>query len=416
MFMDVMVIGAGQAGLAVSYLLTQERIQHMVFERGRIGESWRSQRWDSFHLNTPNWSNSLPGMEFDPAAPDSFGHRNQIISYLERYANSFDAPVRENAEVSSLERLSSGQYSLQVGKDTFEARVVVIASGSMNRPRVPAIAHKLPADVLNISAGSYRNANALPDGAVLVVGSAQSGCQIAEDLVAAGRQVYLCASRVGRIPRTYRGRDIFAWWRDMGFWDVRMEELEDPAMQYIALPQVSGLDGGHTVSFQSLARDGVTLLGRVLDIDGYNLILKPNLREAILFADEKSSSFKKAVDEFILREGIPAPLPEPDPGEPELPDLNGSDLVEKLNLREAGITTVIWCTGFNTDWQWLKVDVFDERSRPQHRQGISASPGLYFIGFPWLSKRKSGTLYGITEDAERIVGHILDLLNSGLFL
>lgn len=408
--MDVIVIGAGQAGLAVSYLLTQERVQHMVLERGRIGESWRSQRWDSFYLNTPNWSNSLPGMEFDLDAPDAFGHRDQIVSYLERYASSFDAPVRKNAEVTSLDKLPAGGYRTWVGDHSYETRVAVIASGSMSRPRIPAIAKKLPDDIINLTAGTYKNAKALPDGANLIVGSAQSGCQIAEDLIAAGRRVYLCASRVGRLPRTYRGRDTLAWWRDMGFWDVSVEELEDPAMQFAALPQVSGVDGGHTVSFQSLARDGVILLGRVLDIDRCDLILKPDLKESINFADEKSSAFKDSIDAFIIREGINAPLAEPDPGEPALPDLNGSDLIDRLDLREAGISCVIWCTGFDANWDWLKVDVFDEQGRPQHRNGITKSPGLYFIGFPWLSKRKSGTLYGIAEDAGRIVEHICSYL------
>jgi putative flavoprotein involved in K+ transport len=408
--MDVIIVGAGQAGLATSYLLAQKRIPHIVLEKGRIGESWRSQRWDSFYLNTPNWSNGLPGMEFEPDAPDAFGHRDQIVSYLECYAGSFGAPVRENTEVACLHKLSTGQYRLQVGDECIECRVVVIASGSMSRPRMPVIAQNLPGDILNLTAGTYKNPAVLPNGAVLIVGSAQSGCQIAEDLVAAGRKVYLSASRVGRIPRVYRGRDILAWWRDMGFWEVRVDELEDPAIQFAALPQVSGADGGHTVSFQSLARDGVTLLGRVLGVDGFDLVLKPDLMEAIHFADEKSTAFKDAIDAFILREGITAPPPEPDPGEPDLPDLNGSDLVERLDLRQAGITSVIWCTGFDANWDWLKVDVFDDQGRPQHRNGISESPGLYFIGFPWLSKRKSGTLYGIAEDAGRIVEHLCNYL------
>ena len=410
--MDVIIIGAGQAGLAVSYLLTQEHIQHIVLERARIGDSWRSQRWDSFYLNTPNWSNNLPGMEFDPGAPDAFGHRDQIVSYLERYAASFNAPVRENAEVTALERRSNGKYLICVGDDSIESRVAVIASGSMSRARMPLLAQKLPGDVNSLTAGTFRNAGELPDGAVLIVGSAQSGCQIAEDLVGAGRRVYLCTSRVGRIPRTYRGRDILAWWRDMGFWDVGVEDLEDPAMQYAALPQVSGTDGGHTVSFQSLAREGVTLLGRLLDLDGYAMKLQPNLMESIHFADEKSSAFKDAIDVFIQREGITAPPPESDPGEPSLPDLSGSDLLDRLELREAGITSVIWCTGFDANWDWLKAGSFDHHGQPVHKHGIGSMSGLYCLGFPWLSKRKSGTIYGIAEDASRIAKHIRSFLDS----
>jgi putative flavoprotein involved in K+ transport len=196
----------------------------------------------------------------------------------------------------------------------------------------------------------------------------------------------------------------------MGFWDIRLEELEDPAMQFNALPQVSGVDGGHTVSFQSLARDGVTLLGRLLDIDGYHLKLKTDLMESIQFADEKAAAFKQAIDTFIQRQGISAPPPEPDPGEPPLPDLSGSDRLGSLDLRGSDISSVIWCTGFDAGWDWLKAGEFDENGQPGHRNGIGSSPGLYFIGFPWLSKRKSGTLYGIAEDAGRIVGHIRDYL------
>lgn len=410
--MDVVIVGAGQAGLAVSYLLDQEHIQHIVIERGRIGESWRSQRWDSFHLNTPNWSNNLPGMEFDPDAPDAFGHRDQMVSYLERYASSFNAPVRENAEVIALERLATGRYRLCIGDELIESRVAVVASGSMSRPRMPAIAQKLPGDITSLTAGTYKSQKDLPDGAVLIVGSAQSGCQIAEDLIRAGRRVYLCASRVGRIPRRYRGRDVLAWWRDMGFWDVRIEELEDPAMQFAALPQVSGTDGGHTVSFQSLARDGVTLLGRLKDVDGYHLKLKPDLMDSVQLADEKSSAFKAAIDRFIQQTGITAPPPEPDAGEPVLPDLSGSELLDQLDLRKLGISSLIWCTGFDADWDWLSAGDFNEQRQPVHQYGVGSVPGLYFIGFPWLSKRKSGTIYGISEDAGRIVEHIRFFLDS----
>lgn len=403
---DVAVIGAGQAGLALSYLLTQRNIRHVVLERGRVGESWRSQRWDSFYLNTPNWANGLPGQAFDTQAPDAFSHRDQLVSYLERYARSFRAPLRQHAEVTSLERLSTDGYRLQVGEELLQARAVVVASGSMNRPRLPGIARNLPGDITTLSAGTYKNAETLADGAIVVVGSGQSGCQIAEDLLAAGRRVYLCVSRVGRIPRRYRGREILAWWRDMGFLEVRVDELADPAMQFAAQPQVSGVDGGHTVSLQSLARDGATLLGRVLNVEGRVLKLGGDLRACIAFADEKSRAFKAAIDVFIEREGIHTPAPEPDPGEPALPGLDGSDLTETLDLRKAGVSSVIWCTGFDAGWNWLKVDVFDEQGRPHHRNGTTGSPGLYFLGFPWLSKRKSGILYGIPEDAARIAEHI----------
>lgn len=403
---EVVVIGAGQAGLAVSYLLAESRVRHVVLERGAVGDSWRSQRWDSFCLNTPNWANGLPGLEFDADAPDGFGHRDEVVAYLERYVRTFDLPVRQHTAVTGLDRLPGGPYAVRTGTSAFRTTAVVLATGSMSRPRVPGIASGLPDDILSISAGEYRNADALPAGAVLVIGSGQSGCQIAEDLVAAGRSVFLCASRVGRVPRTYRGRDIMSWWRDMGFMDTKLEELEDPAVQFAAQPQVSGTHGGHTVSLQSLAHDGVTLLGRARDVHGDTITLGGDLLDCIAFGDEKSSAFKAAVDDWIDGQGLAVEPPGADPGEPPLPDLGGSDRLTELDLRDAGVSCIVWCTGFDADWSWVQVDVFDEAGRPRHQGGVTELPGLYFIGHPWLSKRSSGILWGVGDDAARIVRHI----------
>jgi putative flavoprotein involved in K+ transport len=276
----------------------------------------------------------------------------------------------------------------------------------MGRARVPALAQRLPDDLAVLSAGTYRNPEALPKGAVLVVGSGQSGCQITEDLLEAGREVYLSVGRVPRVPRSYRGRDIVAWWKDMGFWDVKLHELEDPSLQFAAQPQVSGTLGGHTVSLQSLARDGAVLLGRVLEVDRRALKLDRTVRECVRFADEKSRAFKAAVDAHIDRVGMEAEAPFPDPGEPPLPDLGGSDEMTSLDLSRAGVSSVIWCTGFEADWSWVELDAFDPRGRPRHSYGITELPGLYFLGMPWLSARKSGILFGVSEDAARIVQHI----------
>jgi len=403
---SVVVIGAGQAGLGVSYLLRERGIQHVVLERGNVGESWRSQRWDSFHLNTPNWANDLPGMAFDAERPDAFAHRDALLSYFERYVQGFDLPVRPHTAVHKVERLPAGDYSVECAGARLHARAVVLASGGMSRPRVPGMARRLSSSVVSMSTAEYRNPGSLPDGAVVVVGSGQSGCQIVEDLLAAGRRVFLCASRVGRVPRVYRGRDILAWWREMGLLDVGLEQLEDPAIQFAPQPQVSGTDGGHTVSLQSLARDGATLLGRVTEVEPGGLSLGMDLRSTIAFADEKSRSFKAAIDAWIDRQGIEVEPPEPDPGEPPLPDLQGSDRLDRLDLARANIGCVIWCTGFDADWSWVKPEVFDGRSRPRHRHGMTDSPGLYFVGLPWLSSRKSGILYGIAEDAARVVDDI----------
>ena len=283
---------------------------------------------------------------------------------------------------------------------------MVLASGGLSRPRVPALAQRLTDDLAVSSAGTYSNPEALPTGAVLVVGSGQSGCQIAEDLLEAGRDVYLSVSKVARVPRSYRGRDILAWWKDMSFLDVKLEQLEDKSLQFAKQPQVSGTHGGHTVSLQSLARDGAVLVGRVLDADRRVLKLDTSVRESLRFADEKSRAFKAAIDAHIDREGIEAEAPLPDPGEPPLPDLRGSDEITNLDLSRAGVSSVIWCTGFDADWSWVEVDVFDQSGQPRHNNGITEFPGLYFLGMPWLSARKSGILFGVSDDAARIVEHI----------
>ena len=409
---DVTVIGAGQAGLAVSYLLNEAEIRHVVLERGEVGESWRSQRWDSFRLNTPNWTNSLPGMEFDPGQPDAFPSHRELVSYFERYVETFGLPVKTHTEVTHLERHPDVGYRVQFDNAVLRSHSVVLASGGAHRPSVPRMSERLSPEVASISAADYRNPATLPDGAVVVVGTGQSGCQIAEDLLEAGREVYLCASRVARCPRRYRGRDILEWLDDLGILDMRPDDLEDPEEQYAPQPQISGTDGGHTLSLQLLARKGATLLGRVTDARDQTLALGDNLKECIAFADDRSAFFKEAIDKWIAHRGIDAPPPGDDPGEPRMSDLEGLDHLARLDLAEAGVGTVIWCTGFNADWRWVKVDVFDDDGRPLHKEGITDEPGLYFVGLPWLSKRKSGLLLGVAEDASRVADHIKDGLKT----
>jgi putative flavoprotein involved in K+ transport len=401
---DVVVVGAGQAGLVASYLLGLNHIQHIVLEGGVIGHGARSD--GSFRLNTPNWSNGLTGMEFHPEAPQAFAGGNELVAYFEDYARRFHLPIQPHSKVTSLRRTSNDRFVLRTESEEIQAKVVILASGGVCRPRMPNLARQLPDDLALSSAGTYRNPNALPKGAVLVVGSGQSGCQIAEDLLEAGREVFLSVSRVARVPRSYRGRDIVAWWKDMGFWDFKQQQLEDPSLQFAAQPQISGTHGGHTVSLQSLARDGVVLLGHVLNAERGSLTLDRNVRECIRFADEKSRAFKAAVDAHIERGGLEAEAPRPDPGEPPLPDLKGSDELASFDLSGAGVTSVVCCTGFDADWSWVELDAFDKRGQPRHRDGIAEYPGLYFLGMPWLSARKSGILLGVSADAARIVEHV----------
>jgi putative flavoprotein involved in K+ transport len=405
---DTVIVGAGQAGLAVSHLLTAAGVTHVLFERGRVGESWRSQRWDSFTLNTPNWANLLPGWVLGDRDQHAFADRDELVAALEAYAAASSAPIREQTAVTSVERGDDGWFEVATATDRVLARHVVVCSGGLSRARLPAVAARTPADIETLSAASYRNPEALTDGAVVVVGTGQSGCQIAEDLLAAGREVFVCVSQVGRVPRRYRGRDVIDWLVDLGFFDVTVDALDDPLERYAAQPQVSGTRGGHTVSLQSLARDGATLLGRLEDIDGRTLRLAPTVRACVEFADARSAAVKTAIDGYITTHGLDAPPATPDPDEPELPDLGDADTRLTLDLDAAAVSTIIWCVGFDGDLSWLRHDVVDDRGTPRHDAGVSEVPGLYFVGFPWLHKRKSGILLGIEEDARRVVEHLTD--------
>ncbi len=411
--LDAVVIGAGQAGLGASYYLTRHGLSHIVLERGRIGETWRRQRWDAFALNTPNWLNALPGAPYDGPAPDGFDDALSLADAFAAYAERFALPVGTGVEVTSV-RAEVGTDGFLVdtqsyagARSTVAARNVVVAAGVQHRPRVPAFASKLPATVTQLHAASYRNAAALPPGAVVVVGSAQSGCQIAEDLSGAGRRVYLATGRSGRIPRRYRGRDIDEWLWDMGDFEVAPAALDDPSAMRVAQPQVSGVGRlGHTLSLQSLAAADVTLLGRLTDIDGHLLLFDNSLADNIRFADEKSAAVKRNVDAYIADAGIDAPPPGTDAADRPWRDLDGVQSPSRLDLLAARVSTLIWCTGFRADFPWLHLPVLDADGQPAHHDGASPVPGLYFLGFPWLRKRKSGIICGIAEDAAVIVDRV----------
>ena len=407
--LDCVVVGAGHAGLAIASCLREQGRGFVVIERGRIGETWRSQRWDSFQVNTPNWMNVLPGQELGGAPRDGFLHRDELVRGFERYAEERALPVTTGIAVTAVGRLDSAGTLVVRGTSSgggpvsWTARSVVVASGMQRQPRLPGFGRELPTGMAQLHSAQYRSADALPPGAVVVVGSAQSGCQIAEELLAAGRTVYLCASRVARVPRRHRGRDITEWWLDAGFWDQTVADLEDPAMRLAPQPQVSGVGPrGHTVSLQQLARDGALLLGRALGVNEGRLALDRRLGAYVRFADERSAKIRQDIDAAILRAGGALPADEHDAADvpaPELYDVSGP---AELDLRAAGVGAIIWCTGFAGDFGWLRLPVLDARGVPVHEGGVSPVPGLYFLGFPWLRTRKSGIIYGIAEDAARI--------------
>jgi putative flavoprotein involved in K+ transport len=413
--LDAIVIGAGHAGLATSYYFAQHGRSHVVLEKARVGESWRSQRWDSFTMNTPNALTVLPGRPYDGDDPEGFFSRDDFVARLERHAKDAQLPVREHSPVVRVEAASDGHgFTVTTGGPAGErlnARSVVVASGIQQMPKVPAMSTRLAAHITQLHACEYRNPARLPSGAVLVVGSAQSGCQIVEDLREGGRRVFLSTGRAGRAPRRYRGRDAFVWLASMGALDVTVDQLPDPAQQHAAQPQISGVGPrGHTVSLQQLASDGKTVLGHLEDIDGRALHFAGDLAANVRFGDAASAAVKHQIDAYIEKEHIEAPAPQLDPADephPNPDDLRGAS---GLDSDDSDITTVVWCTGFGADFSWLHLPVLDERGTPTHENGRSRVPGLFFIGFPWLRRRASGIVYGIAGDAKAIVDDVLAAL------
>ena len=405
--LDVIVVGAGWAGLGASYYLAQAGLRHCVLERSRIGETWRTQRWDAFRLNTPNWGSVMPGDEYGGPDPDGFMTRNEFVALLEGFVAHNLLPVETNTPVSELSLDEErGAYRLDTLRGVRWVRNVVIASGSLNRPRRPAVARALPSHLVQVDASDYRHPAALPSGAVLVVGSAQCGGQIAEDLAQAGRMVFLATGRVGRMPRRYRGRDIVFWLRRSGLFDVPREDFLDPSGRVMGRPL---LGVGHTVSLQSLSAQGVVLLGRLVAVEsGERLTVAADLEQNIRFGDKSSAQFKRHIDGYIAREGIDAPGAEADPDEivaPRLPD----PPIRSLDLAERGISAVIWCTGFDGDFGWVKVPgALDARGQPVHEEGVSIQPGLYFAGLDFAVTRKSGTLLSLAEEGPRLINHLFE--------
>jgi putative flavoprotein involved in K+ transport len=404
--LDVIVVGAGWSGLGASYYLARAGLRHRVLERYRIGETWRSQRWDAFRLNTPNWGSVMPGDEYGGPDPDGFMTRDEFVTLLEDFATRNRLPVETNTPVFDLSfDTGRGAYRLVTPRGALWARNVVIASGSLNRPRRLAVARALPSHLLQLDASDYRHPAALPAGAVLVVGSAQCGGQIAEDLAQAGRSVFLATGRVGHMPRRYRGRDIVFWLRNSGLFDVPRKDFLDPSGRIMGRPL---LGVGHTVSLQSLSAQGVVLLGRLVAVEsGERLTFAADLEENIRFGDEASAQFKRHIDDYIARAGIDAPAAEADPDEIVAPRLPAPP-IRSLDPAERGISAVIWCTGFEGDFGWMRVPgALDARGQPVHEEGVSIQPGLYFAGLDLAVTRKSGTLLSLAEEGPRLVRHLM---------
>lgn len=402
-YIDTVVIGGGQAGLATSYHLTQAGREHVVLEKERVGKSWRDERWDSFTLVTPNWQLQLPDMEYEGDDPEGFLSREEVVDYLDRFVESFDPPVREGVEATSVEPApDSDDLIVRTSDGDYRAANVVVATGTFQRPKIPPFSDRLSDKVEQFHSSEYRNPDQLPPGAVLVVGSGQSGCQIAEELHERGREVYLSTSRVQRLPRRYRGVDSMRWLARTGFVDQTVEQLDSPKERFDPNPHVSGKDGGHTINLHRFHRDGINLLGHLQDGRGTQLEFAPDLKENLKTADNFAHQFRENIDKFIEKTGLDAP--EEDVPEPR--DAYEAEVITELDLEEAGIRTIIWATGYDFDFSWVQFPNFDEFGYPVQERGVTSQSGLYFVGLHWLHTIKSGLFLGVGDDAAHVVEHI----------
>lgn len=410
--LDAVIVGAGQSGLAASWHLTRRGIEHIVLERGRVGDSWRSQRWDSFALNTPTWLNRLPGEPDDLAPRGAFLTRDGWIDHLQTYADDTRLPIRTEASVTSI-ATGSGTGTFLVSTagegavDPIETSHVIVASGAQIVPRIPALSAAVPSSLTQLHSADYRNPGALDAGAVLVVGSAQSGVQIAEDLLDAGRTVFLCTSPVGRLRRRQHGRDTLEWLVDAGFYEMTPEQLPDPRQQFAPIPQISGLGPfGHTVSLQSLQARGARLLGRPVGVEGDRLVLDDSLGTNIAVGDSVSAEVNGLVERRIQEAGLTVPPLEPDPADEPHLDPTSVHGPAELDLEAADVSTIIWATGFDGAFGFLPVPVLDDRGGPIHERGAAPIPGIHFMGLRWMTMRKSALICGADADASALADRI----------
>jgi putative flavoprotein involved in K+ transport len=394
---EVTVIGAGQAGLAIGYNLSQLGRQYVILEQNdAIASAWRS-RWDSFTLVTPNWSLNMPDFAYAGDDPDGFLSRDETVAHLEQFAAKFDPRVRFGVRVNSLEQIpDSDRYRLDTTDGIIETDNVVVATGSFQTARIPALGKEMTPEIDQLHTSEYRSPDALADGAVLVVGTGQSGCQIAEELYESGRKVYLSVGSSGRAPRRYRGKDTTKWMVDLGMMDQTADKLPTPGARFRSNPHVSGKAGGRTLNLHKFARDGVTLLGHLSGIQGNTIFLTPDLKERLASVDKFADELEAAIDKYIEKNSIEA-APRSEAAEPK--DGYESEIISELDLKSAGINSVIWATGYRSDFSWIKMDMLDNYGYPIHERGVTEFPGLYFLGLLWLYTPKSSLLGGVGEDA-----------------
>jgi putative flavoprotein involved in K+ transport len=398
---DTLVVGAGQAGVAMSEHLSKCGVLHLVVERHRIAERWRSERWDSLVANGPAWHDCFPGMTFPDIDQDGFVAKEKVADYFAAYAEMIAAPIRCGVDVESVQRLVGRPgFRVETSDGVIEANNVIAATGPFQRPVIPAIVPE-DAALMQLHSSAYRNPSQLPEGAVLVIGAGSSGVQIADELSRAGRRIYLSVGPHDRPPRSYRGRDYCWWLGVLGKWDL---EAPRPGAEHVTIA-VSGAYGGQTIDFRRLAENGTTLLGRAQSFADGVMTFAPDLARNIARGDANLMSLLDEADAYVVCNGLD--LPE----DPETRRIGPNpkcltDPILDFNLAEAGINSIIWATGYTVDYSWLKVDAFDEAGRPKHQRGVSIEPGIYFLGLPWQSRRGSSFIWGVWHDAMFVANHI----------
>ena len=393
---SVAIVGAGQAGLSVSYFLKQRGIDHVVIEKNaQPMQAWQQQRWDAFCLVTPNWQCRLPGWDYGGADPRGFMKKDEINAWLAGFARHVDAPLRCGVAVQRVAPQRAGGYRVATSAGEFTAEQVVVASGGYHLPIIPRLAERLPAQIVQLHSGQYRNPQALPPGRVLVVGNGQSGAQIAEDLHLAGREVVLATGDAPRCARFYRGKDVVDWLADMGYYDMPVtdhplrEGVRDNTNHY-----VTGRDGGRDIDLRQFALQGMQLVGSLTGLDGDVLRFEPNLCANLDHADRIYNGINASIDKHIDKHAISTPPPSV-----YAPVWAPEAERASLSIGAANITSIVWCIGFQPDFGWVDAPVFNGRGHPAHVRGVTAVPGLYFVGLPWLHTWGSGRFSGIARDA-----------------
>lgn len=399
---NTIIVGGGQGGLSTSYYLQQNGCEHVIFEKEvQSVPAWRN-RWDSFTLVTPNWMTHLPGAEYHGDNPDGFMNRSEIVSFFDTYIKRNNLPIRYGIQVTAIKPHNS-EYLVETNEGNYLASNVVIAVGLFQKPKIPRFAAYISSEVNQLHSSEYKNPAALTPGAVLVVGSAQSGSQIAEELNESGREVYLSVSSAGRFPRRYRGEDAATWMERLGYFDKTVDELKSPREKFAASAHSSGKNGGHTINLHQFYKDGVTLLGHIKGAQGDTLTTAQDLHDNLAKADQFEQDFVDEIDRYIEEHHLDNP-PE------ELPDLRvGYHCPEcqELNLEQKGISTIIWATGYAFDFSWIDLPAFDKDGYPIQWRGVTDFDGLYFIGLPFLHTGISGVIAGVGADARYIASHIL---------